>query len=204
MKRQLTGTFHVHDSNINATTEGDEYPFMGAYWCMRGVVEALRNRGWLIGRDPEIERGFEVLGPRRRYGRRGDLELKIDASGRCVEVAFFQNVANVENPHGGYYDFNKLGRMPYLLRLRTALELSKIADQLTRRGLVVVAEGKLRNLAAHQLFTYDPSKHTLGRDCSGRALACVTRRLRSAVQAEQFERAARLRDVRDRLTSEAA
>jgi hypothetical protein len=56
-------------------------------------------------------------------------------SGRSLEIQFYQNVTPSENPYGGEYDFHKMGRMPYLLRLRTKFEMQALCTWLVSQFL---------------------------------------------------------------------
>ena len=53
------------------------------------------------------------------------------------EIVFFQNVIH-KNPHGGRYDFDKLKKMPYLIRLQYTRYMRMVVD--TLKSLVEVKD----------------------------------------------------------------
>jgi hypothetical protein len=107
-------TFSVHDAAVHTMHEADP-DYTKSRELFHKVNRLLRSNGFTIGRDPDIEKKYKTLGPTHRRGRKGLLEVKTETGGRTVEVRFFQNV-NFENRNGGEYDFNKLEKMPYLVR----------------------------------------------------------------------------------------
>lgn len=262
-----TDRFVINDSNFSIWLEGqDSVKRARPLWWQ--LTNGLAERGWALDRD----------GSKYCYcmkGRRGDLELATSSSGRHIEFVFFQNVANVENKHGGLYDSDRMTKMPYLLRLRTELEHMKLGAWCAARGIprtdgqgakrgetpaefvarkrsddmhwsrgytqnererrdadgALMTDGETRyfrgydgrlkrgvvmaninnmwwvlmkdhheNRASFELFTFDPVKHTRARVVPPRlAREKLIREMGNAVKAEDFERAARLRDVRNRL-----
>lgn len=132
---QFQGSFNVHDAGLHIMREPDAESDVSLR-CLRALLGVLYRNGWKITPDPHVEKNYACLGKYRRYGRRGNLELKASASGRSVEIRFFQNVANVENPNGGEFDFDKLRKMPYLLRLRTQFELDALSQKAIALGFV--------------------------------------------------------------------
>lgn len=89
------------------------------------TMRFLGSIGFFVGEDKEIKKNFEILNPYHRYGRYGDLEFKSEIYGIGFEITFFQNVC-YENPNGGYSDFDKLKKMPYLIRLQFELTIKKL------------------------------------------------------------------------------
>lgn len=264
-------TFTVNDSEIQVTrpNHDDEESLSLA----QRIWTLLSERGYSVGPDPFLE-PFGSIKRMGRHGKRGGLEFVVYASGRHVSVEFFQNVANVSNPNGGRYDFNKLERMPYLLRLRARLDMAAIKTLLSaagfddttpyrcasasaevrrrneawrkdspvheynrrdadgarlddgvlryyrdhkgylRRGVVVhninnmwwviENEAAFCNRWSGELFTFDPQKHSARRDMSRVACDRVRSELEKAVKAENYERAAVLRDVRNAMAQASA
>lgn len=97
---------------------------------MESVKHVFRKAGWRLRRDPETLKHFPTLAPFRLYSKNNGLEVKLSLSGRVVDVQFFQNVQNVENSHGNYYDFDKFERMPYLMQKRTLLMFRRLEAHL--------------------------------------------------------------------------
>jgi hypothetical protein len=126
-------TFHIHDASFHAYRVED-CECANSLLVLNQLLSGLRNRGWTIWPCPKTAKQYKSLAKYWKRGRRGDLEMKANASGRGIEVKFFQNVANVENPHGGEYDSGRIAKMPYLLRLRTQFELQRLREQATALG----------------------------------------------------------------------
>jgi hypothetical protein len=137
--RRNVSRFSIYDSSIHVwrVEDADSNKSLDV---LKRLLQTLRRNGWSIWRDPHIEENYKCLGKYHRRGRRGDLEMLAEASGCTLKVTFFQNVANVENPHGGQYDFGKLRKMPYLLRLRTQFELSALAAKALKLGFADESE----------------------------------------------------------------
>jgi hypothetical protein len=124
-----TGEIRIHATNVAVWEEHVDEPAMLAMY--RGVLGCLRRRGWSIERDPQCVKRYPS---RHHHGRRGDLEFDAETGGRMAKVEFFQNVANVENPHGGRYDFDKFRRLPRHLRLPCVVAMTHVVRALVARG----------------------------------------------------------------------
>lgn len=130
------GDVHTYDTAIHVWEDPpkvtDEYEKSLRREVMGPIVRHLRSRDWRVEYDmkvhPCIRQGY-----RRGIGR-SRLEVRTEQTGRYLKVEFFQNVSNVENPHGGEYDFHRLERMPYLLRCRARLEMRLVLELLLRIG----------------------------------------------------------------------
>lgn len=130
--RPIVGSWHLRDTSLHIRIEGfDEEWSRKAF---HSVMRLLRKIGFAVGRDPDIERRYKTLGPSHRSGRRGELEFKAEYSSRGLEVDFFQNVV-FENPYGGHADFDKLAKMPYLIRKRFDWTIAKLRNLLQRMGV---------------------------------------------------------------------
>jgi hypothetical protein len=115
--RPRDGKIALHDSSIGIWEENvDEASFKTAVFDP--IIRHLRATGWTVGQDPKILKHYRCLRSGHRYARKGALEASLEMSGRHIQFKMFQNVANVSNRHGGKYDFDKLQRMPYLLRMQ--------------------------------------------------------------------------------------
>ena len=124
-----------HDSHFGIWFEHVDEPALRAF---RLVKALLNRRGYRLAEDPNINKNYKSLNPTHRLGIRDGLEVAVTVSGRHVEVLFFQNLHNVENRSGGRYDFDKLQRMPYLMRLRVEMEFRKLTDVLSSNFAVTV------------------------------------------------------------------
>ncbi len=131
MAEQRKGTITVYDSSVNLWEEAVAEPSFKAE-VMEPLIRFLRETGWSVRRDEEVHKRWRILSPKHRHCRRGDLEAKLSLSGCHLKFEMFQNVANVENPNGGQYDFSRMRRMPYLLRKAAELSQRRIVEFLTR------------------------------------------------------------------------
>lgn len=133
------GTISIHDSSLSVWEEGRDFDGM-TNDVLSHLVRTLRSLGWMVRGDRRIEKNFPTLKRNHRHCRLGHLEAKISLGGRHLELKFFQNIANIENPNGGEYEFGILERMPYLLRLQTINTMAKIAADLhTTFGYTLLA-----------------------------------------------------------------
>ncbi|MDD3477394.1 MAG: hypothetical protein PHP32_00760 [Candidatus Izemoplasmatales bacterium] len=82
----------------------------------------LRDEGFTIEPDKEVHK---IIRPDHYYGRRKNLEIKCEKYPNGFKIVFFQNV-DFENPHGGYYDFDKFQKMPYMIRLEYIKYMNRI------------------------------------------------------------------------------
>jgi len=127
----------IHDATVNIWCED---PFSEQVKSIFKAVKALLNRrGFSLGPDPVVH--HRILVKTHRAGKAGDLEVAASLSGRHIEVQFFQNVHQVQNPNGGRYDFDKLARMPFLLRKRAQLEMNKVRELLVSKFGASVTKG---------------------------------------------------------------
>lgn len=76
----------------------------------------LQECGFKVTKDPRIEANYKCLSKDHRYGKKGSLEFKAERYPAGFKINFFQNV-EFKNPNGGEYDFDKLEKMPYLVKL---------------------------------------------------------------------------------------
>ncbi len=144
------GEIRLHDTHVAVWEEDVDEPAMQAVW--RSVRAHLERRGFALGPVESVVRQIKATTPKKkrereaqkgwrdafiesyRHGRKGDLELEGETVGRTIKVEFFQNVANVENPNGGRYDFGKFARMPRTLRLLCVVELVQLIRHLQSLG----------------------------------------------------------------------
>lgn len=114
-------SYFIHDTRIRFNNNTDlrqgryeRRPRYKHYALLHRVLNMLRDEGFTIENDPGVDKII-----RKNYfrGRRGDLEIKAHRFPAGFEMEFFQNVI-FENQYGGEYDFDKLQKMPYLIRLQ--------------------------------------------------------------------------------------
>ena len=90
------------------------------------IMNMLTAEGFNVQKDPDVEKII-----RRDYwiGKRGDLEFYAQKYPNGFNIQFFQNVV-FENQNGGRFDFDKLEKMPYLIRLQYQKYMSRLVDLL--------------------------------------------------------------------------
>lgn len=129
-----TPSFREHDASLGLWLDDPKDPMV--HKARNELVRLLRARGWRIGLDPHALKHYRAIAKDHHRGKHpSGLEVKISASGRHLELVFFQNVANTENRNGGEYDFDRWRRMPYLIRLRYEVEVRAISRLLAGLGL---------------------------------------------------------------------
>ena len=115
---------------INETDEKHEWKDRdnwSHYIILDKLLDFMKERGFDIGRDPEIEEYYSSLSKDYWYGIKKDLEFKAKRYPRGFSIEFFQNI-NFENRNGGEYDFDKFDKAPYLIRLMWIKETEKMAE----------------------------------------------------------------------------
>lgn len=122
-------TFSIHDTAVHiwSGTECD------ARKVFIAVQSLLRRNGFTVGKDPKVERDFKILSKYHREANHGELKCKIEHAGIRVSIEFYQSIV-FTNPHGGEYDFDRLEKMPYLIRLRFQKSITALRSFLEKRG----------------------------------------------------------------------
>lgn len=105
----------------------------------------FRRRGFLVSKDPYFEKEYKLISKDRRYGIKNFLEYKSDRHCSGFKFEFFQNV-NYENSNGGYYDFNKYNKMPYMIKLSYRNEILRLAKYLESINIPFIIEKKLSDI----------------------------------------------------------
>lgn len=105
------------------------------YPILHRILNFMKDRGFHVGRDPDIEKNYKCLNNDHWYGRKGDLEFKAHRYPAGWEIQFFQNIV-FENRCGGFYDFDKYEKMPYMIKLVFRNEISHIRRLLIELGCV--------------------------------------------------------------------
>jgi hypothetical protein len=131
-----TPTISEHDASLSLWWDNPEDPRIPG--IRQAVIRHLRDRGFRIYVDPQMIRNYSA-GFARNYhqGTKGDLWVRVERSGRCLEIKFWQEIVT-ENRNGGRYDFDRRKKMGYTLCKRYELE----------RNLLVAALG----------FPFEPCK----------------------------------------------
>lgn len=126
-------TFKVYDTSLLFYKDDKEKDNYIHYKLLEKVFESMRTRGFEIEIDPETLKHYSSIAKDYFYGRKGDLEFKANRYPTGFEIKFYQN-AKTEHKAGGYYDFDKFKKMPYLIRLHYTSEINKIIKFLKSQG----------------------------------------------------------------------
>lgn len=132
-------TYRIYKTNISVFSKTDR-PQKGAPWLTdpdyetyNRILLALRDIGFNVHKDPRIEEHYKCLSKRHDAGERGPLQFKSNVYPTGCEFEFYQNVV-FENSSGGYYDFDKLEKMPYLIRRVFDYTVIKVSERLHQLG----------------------------------------------------------------------
>lgn len=98
-----------------------------ALMCFLGSI------GFYVSEDKEIKRKYPSLNETRRAGGFDDLRFKAQYAPNRFEIEFYQDVFH-ENPHGGFYDFDKYEKMPYLIQKRYDWTMEKLLKYFEKCG----------------------------------------------------------------------
>lgn len=114
----------------------------------RDLLRFMGSMGFYVGEDKEIKRKYPALSSNHRIGRYGDLKFKAEWAQNYFSIKFYQDI-NYENPYGGYYDFDQIAKMPYLIRKQFELSLKKMIRYFESKGYLVeqYSDGELKGSA---------------------------------------------------------
>lgn len=106
----------------------------------KDINRLLRRRGFTVTRDPEKEKHYRSIAHWHRIIEKktnhGTLYVSSHYFPMGMEFEGWQSVV-VENHNGGKYDFNKLAKMPHLIRL-TWVKFTKIVlERLAKEGITL-------------------------------------------------------------------
>lgn len=128
--------------NTQITIHREEFPYMeekegNPHWeNFKDTMSFLGSIGFYVGEDKEIKKNYPILNDDHRAGRYADLKFKAEWHKNVCRIRFYQDV-QYENPNGGYYDFDKLEKMPYLIRKRYELTERKLTAYFEKKGFIV-------------------------------------------------------------------
>lgn len=114
-------SFNFH--NKDESSNGDFRFQFKHYRVFHRVMNYMRTRGFVIEKDETVSKII-----RRDYysGQKGELKFKAHKYPAGFSIKFYQDI-NYENPAGGYYDFDKYLKMPYMIKLLFRNEVKYIA-----------------------------------------------------------------------------
>ena len=98
------------------------------------ILNMLKDEGFDVHHDESVSKII-----RRNYieGIRRDLKFKAQRFPAGFEIVFYQDIVH-ENPHGGFYDFDKRQKMPYLIGLQYEKYMNLIVKKI--KSLVEVED----------------------------------------------------------------
>lgn len=127
-------SFSVHDTKISfinneeRTTGYHRYKHkFKHYGILHHIFNQLRAKGFTIDYNPNVSK---IIRKSHFVGRKGNLFFKSERYPNGFEIEFYQEVIT-ENPYGGYYDFDKFDKMPYLIQKQYLLVAKFICDFLS-------------------------------------------------------------------------
>lgn len=115
-----------HEFNSRRRWRNEQYRHYSYFYR---ILHMLADEGFKVEKNPEVLKNYRIISRDHWYGRRDDLEFEASKFPAGFEIIFFQNI-NFENPNGGKYDFDKLEKMPYLIRLQYIVYMRKIVEKL--------------------------------------------------------------------------
>ena len=125
---------------------------------LKCILKAMEKRGWSIRTDQRILNSYKSLAKDYWEGRKGDLEFKAHRYPAGFEIEFFQNIS-FKNANGGQYDFDKLKKMPYLLRCQFLVELQHIKKLLIQEGYKESSKPKFNHAKEEVMYRIQDSIH---------------------------------------------
>ena len=132
-QQKIKRTYSIFETSIFAHSEGFKSNNFEHYGVFHRIMNYLTDLGFAVTKDPDIEMKYKLLSKDHRYGKKKDLEFKAERYPAGFKVEFFQNVV-FENRQGGYFDFDKLEKMPYLIKKEMELTMNKIGRFLNELG----------------------------------------------------------------------
>lgn len=118
----------------------------------------LGSIGFYVSEDKEIKKNFPSLNETHRAGGFDDLRFKAQYAPNRFEIEFYQDIFHV-NPHGGFCDFNKYKKMPYLIQKRYDWTLEKLLQYFEKCGYSIGFPENTCKGAAFIIHDYIRSRH---------------------------------------------
>lgn len=107
------------------------------------AMKFLGSIGFYVGEDKEIKKQYPSLNDTHREGGFADLRFKAEYCTNIFRIKFYQDIYH-ENPNGGYYDYDKYKKMPYLIRKRFDWTLHKLTAYFEDCGFTVERKQKYK------------------------------------------------------------
>lgn len=129
--QQSARVSYWHECPTSSSFDMNTYTHLNLF---KGVIRLMKKRGWAVGIDPLYKERNKCLSKYHKYGRKGDLEVKMEIFANGFRLEFFQNIV-FKNSNGGYYDFDKFDKMPYLIKVRFKVIANAIKAYLFKKGI---------------------------------------------------------------------
>ena len=124
--------FSIYRGELPYTQEKE-----GPHWeNFKDTLRFLGSIGFYVGEDKEIKMHYPLLNDIHRAGGFGELRFKAEYHPNCYHVEFYQDVYH-ENPNGGFYDFGKYEKMPYLIQKRYDWTREKLMKYFEKLGFSI-------------------------------------------------------------------
>jgi hypothetical protein len=131
-------SFHTFDSTMCVQSPGSETGKADRATYDR-LKRALRAKGFRFVRDPWTVERFPMLARDHHLGEiatpAGSLFVLCEIYPVGCKLEFFQEVVR-ENRYGGRYDFNRVAKMPYLIRKKFEGAMATLRMALVKHGFV--------------------------------------------------------------------
>lgn len=121
MNNKNKDTYSVHDTTFTFVNKASD---IHHYRIFYRILNRLADDGFEVANDELIS---EIIRKDYFVGHRGNLQFKANKYPTGFKIIFYQEISH-ENPNGGFYDFNKLEKMPYLIRLQYTKYMNKIVQ----------------------------------------------------------------------------
>lgn len=120
-------TYNASQTSASISVHG------GKIDLLNQIFKLLKERGFIIQTDRGILERYPILADTHWEGSKGGLLFKSKIYPAGFKFEFYQEV-NTENQNGGYYDFDKFDKMPYLIRCEFLITLKYICKLIEQEG----------------------------------------------------------------------
>lgn len=158
MKSELSirdTTLSFYRGKIPHSLEREGNPHFENYLLLKRLLGKL---GFYVEYDKRVAKDWPRIKKDFMVGRYGDLKFKMSYAPNCFKITFYQDI-NFENPNGGYYDFDKRKKMPYLIGLQFDLILGKIFEFFNNAGWRIELKDNQYKGEAYIIASYIDSFH---------------------------------------------
>ena len=117
--------------------EGREYinsPEYPARQLYDALLHYMSQHGFYVALDRDVKKKYPSIAGSYHEGGFGDLRFRSRYGPGKSEVQFYQDIV-FENPHGGYYDFDKDRKCPYLIWKRFQVTVNQFLQFFEAHGI---------------------------------------------------------------------